>query len=83
MANICWNNIDDTKLRRRNILEKTPKNWADSKRLLYTAMELEKMSFRIKDKQEKRTAKRDSDYYYKEFEKLKDRSQKGGNNKKK
>jgi len=71
MENIVWNNHKDADLRRRCIFEETPSNWRKDKRLLCTAIALEKISNTLKDKEERRKAKRDSDYYYKQLQELK------------
>lgn len=67
---ISWEN-KDIELRRRCVFEQTPKDWKKDKRLLYTAVALEKISNQLKNKDEKRAAKRDSDYYFNQLQELK------------
>lgn len=67
---LTWDN-KNVELRRRCIFEQTPKDWKTDKRLLYTAVALEKISNQLKNKDEKRAAKRDRDYYFNQLQELK------------
>lgn len=65
-----WDKNKEAELRRKCIFNQMPKDWDNKKKILYTAIALEKISNKVKDKEEKRTAKRDSEYYYNQLKQL-------------
>lgn len=65
-----WKGKLDNKVRRKCFFEKTPKGWKEEKRILVTALNLEKISKKLKTISEKKTAKRDSDYFYNKLKEL-------------
>lgn len=67
-----WMSKNDILLRRRCIFDSMPKEWSNNKKLLHTAIALEKISISIKDNRLKRTAKRDSEYYYNQLKSLRE-----------
>lgn len=67
-----WKNIKDRDVRRQTIFNQMPKEWDNNKKLFHTGLALDKISNCLKNKSDKIKAKKDSEYYFKKLNKLKD-----------